>query len=70
MGHVLVIAMASFTYTNPWDQATWDQDALTTRAEEEDVLKGRTGILQSLRNPVKLTENKCKVLYLEWSEAM
>lgn len=40
------------------------------RRKEEDVLKGRTDILQTLSNPVKLSENKGKVVHLEWSQPM
>lgn len=35
MEHVLVIVIASFTYTNPWEQTTWDQAALTRRTGEK-----------------------------------
>lgn len=38
--------------------------------EEEDILEGRSAILSSWRNSVKLSENKSKVLHLDWSQSM
>lgn len=56
-------------YTSHWDQTTWEQNALTTWVGEKRRM-GRTDILQTLSSTVKLSENKCKVVHLEWSYPM